>query len=238
MRKTLITIFAVIFSASCYSQTLELSISSHQPRLGEYFSVSFNSDTLSKGVFKLPQDKFKIDSYINSMNIETTLSVNLQALKAGENEIGPFNFTFNGKSYKTNKLKFTVADSLPPVNKGLWIRKVAINDTSFYILIDQRIPAMNYVTRKSNTISMTAKTSEDEKETEMNTEDEEDAKIESWGSSSSTKLAIGKDDMSYKSLYKCYKVTISDKKKPFTLTSKHFVNLPDYYKFTDIVILK
>jgi hypothetical protein len=231
-------LFIALFSSiSCYSQTLELSITPRQPRLGQNFYISFSSDTLSKQIFILPADKFKITSYGAFTSAETSLSVTLKALKIGQNEIGPLTFILNGNTYKTNIIKFTVADSLPNVDKGTWIRKVRIDDTTVYILIDQRIPTHNHITQKdSNTISMSAEVNDDEKEAELTSGDIENGKIESWGSSSETRPNFTGDGPSYGSFYKCYKVTILNKNKPLVLTKQEFTNLPGYYKFQNIPI--
>ncbi|EHQ27655.1 BatD family protein [Mucilaginibacter paludis] len=131
---------ALFYSISGYSQALRLNISLPQPRLGQSFYLSFTSDTLSKQIFNLAPRKFKVKSYTAFTGQETCFSAQLEALKIGQNEIGPLIFNFNGNTYKTNIIKFTVADSLPNTNQGIWIRKVPVNDTSIYILIDQRIP--------------------------------------------------------------------------------------------------
>src|SRR4051812_44383102 len=121
--KSAFIFLALFYSISCYSQTLKLDISLPQPRLGQSFYLTCSSDTLSKQIFNLAPGKFKINSYTAFTGQETTFSVQLEALKIGQNEIGPLSFNFNGNTYKTNIIKFTVADSLPNVNKGIWIRK-------------------------------------------------------------------------------------------------------------------
>ncbi|WP_426670081.1 hypothetical protein ACPPVU_02320 [Mucilaginibacter sp. McL0603] len=228
---------ALFFSISCYSQTLELHLSLPQPRLGQSFYLSFSSDTISKQIFNLAPGKFKINSYIALTGQETSFSVQIEALKVGPNEIGPLTFNFNGNTYKTDIIKFIVADSLPNVNKGIWIRKVPIDDTTVYIMIDQRIPTHNRITQKdSNTISMSAEVNDDEKEAGLKSEDIENAKIENWGSSSETSPDFTGKGLSHASFYKCYKVTIIDKSKPLVLVKQTFNNLPDYYKFKNITI--
>jgi hypothetical protein len=232
--------FFLIFlfsSISCYSQVLELDISLPQPRLGQSFNISFHSDTLSKQIFNLPPDKFKINSYIDLTNEATSLGVNLEALKVGQNQIGPLSFTFNGHTYKTNVLKFTVADSLPKVNVGIWIRKVRVDDTTVYIMIDQFLPAHNKITQKDeNTITTSSQINDDEKEAQLKTEGIENAQVADWGSSSETAPDFSGTGLGHGTFYKCYKVTILDKSKPLILTKKEFENLPDYYNFQNIVI--
>jgi hypothetical protein len=229
-----ITLFS---SISCYSQPLQLDMSLPQPRLGQSFNIYFPSDTLSKQIFNLPADKFTINSYIDLTNEATSIGVNLTALKIGQNEIGPLVFTFNGRTYKTSVLKFTVADSLPNVSKGIWIRKVPIDDTTVYIMIDQFLPAHNEVTRKDiNTITTSSKINDDEKEAQLTHEDIANAKVTDWGSSSETSPDFSGKGLGHGTFYKCYKVNILDKSKPLVLTKKEFENLPDYYNFQNIII--
>jgi hypothetical protein len=236
MKRALIFI-ALFSSISCYSQALKLDISLPQPRLGESFYLSFSSDTLSKQIFNLEPGKFKVNSYIALTGQETSFSVQLEALKVGQNEIGPLSFNFNGNIYKTNIIKFTVVDSLPNVNKGIWIRKVPIDDTTVYIMIDQRIPTHNIINQTdNNTINMSAEVNNEEKEAELKSEDAEDAQIENWGSSSVTSPDFTGKGLGYASFYKCYKVTIKHKSKSLVLEKQAFDNLPGYYKFQNITI--
>jgi|GEM_PF-1513121 len=235
--KYILLVITLFSSICCYSQALELDLSLPQPRLGQSFNISFHSDTLSKQIFNLPAGKFKINSYIDLTNEATSIGVNLEALKIGQNEIGPLTFTFNGHKYKTNVLKFTVADSLPNVNKGIWIRKVPVNDTTVYILIDQFIPAHNQITRKDeNTITTSSQINDNEKELQLRHEDIENAKVEDWGSSSETSPDFSGKGLGHGTFYKCYKVTILNKSKPLILTKKDFDNLPGYYAFQKIII--
>lgn len=235
--KPILIFVALFYSINCYSQALKLEISLPQPRLGQGFYLSCSADTLNKQIFKLAPGKFKINSYTTFAGQGTNFSVQLEALKTGQNEIGPLSFNFNGNTYKTDIIKFTVADSLPNVNKGVWIRKVPINDTTVYILIDQRIPTQNHIVKNdSNTITLSAEVKNDEKETVLKSEDMENAKIEDWGSSSETIPDFTSTGSSYASFYKCYKVTIKIKGKSIVLEKQAFDNLPDYYKFQNITI--
>lgn len=228
----LIALFACL---NCYSQKLELSLSVPQPRLGEQFDVSFNIDTISKGVFRLDTNKFKINSY-GSSGTGLQCSVNLTAVKAGENELGPFDFNFNGKTYKTNKIKFTIADSLPTVAQGLWIRKLPVDDTTVYIMLDQIQHVGTVVTRKDeNTITSAPAADADESDTKLAL-DVDNARVEEWGSSSTTAPDFTNGKKGNRSSYKCYKVTILDKKKPLVLSRSVFKNLPVYYQFKDIIV--
>ena len=235
--KSILLVTSLFFSITCYSQVLELNLSLPQPRMGQSFNISFLSDTLSKQIFNLPNDKFKFNSYIDLTNESTSIGVNLQALKVGPNQIGPLTFTFNGHHYKTNTLKFIVADSLPNINRGVWIRKVPIDDTTVFIMIDQFLPAHNLVTQKDiNTINTASQIDNNEQEAQLTHDDIENAKVTDWGSSSETSPDFSGKGLNHGTFYKCYKVTILDKKKPLILTKKEFRNLPDYYNFQNIII--
>src|SRR5580698_1061924 len=96
------------------------------------------------------------------------MSVSLEAKKKGRNEIGPLTIEINGIKYTTTKIAFDVVDSLPAVNKGYWIRKIKVDDTTVLILTEQRIPALTYYDHTDNSISMATKTNDDEKEIELN----------------------------------------------------------------------
>jgi len=235
--KHLLFIIPLFFSIGCFAQALKLDISLPQPRLGQDFYVSFPLDTLSKQIFNLPADKFKIYRYAASTGESTSISVNLEALKTGPNQIGPLTFTFNGHTYKTNQLKFTVADSLPKVEKGIWIRKVPLDDTTVYIMIDQFLTAHNTFTQKDpNSFTTSSQVDDDQKEAKLKTEDIENANVTEWGSSSTTEPDFSGKGKSHGTFYKCYKVTIADKSKPLILTKKDFENLPADYNFQNIVI--
>jgi hypothetical protein len=102
MKSVFITICALFFSVSCYAQTLNLSISNPQPRLGQTFTISVNVDTINKMVFRFSTGNFKILTAKNPFNRGVLLSVDAEAVKTGRNEIGPLNLEFNGIKYTTN----------------------------------------------------------------------------------------------------------------------------------------
>ena len=228
----LLTLFGCL---NCYSQALPLSLSVPQPRLGERFEVSFNADTLSNEIFSIDTNKFKVESY-NTVGSIPTFTVSLKALKIGQNEVGPFKFSFNKKVFITTKLTFTVAVSLPDVKAGLWIRKLQINDSMVYIMIDQKQSAHTVVTQKTdNTINAKADVDGGESDASLN-DDIENARVEEWGSNSLTMPDFIHNDNGYHKSYKCYRITILDKTKPLILKRQVFNNLPGNYQFKDIVI--
>lgn len=232
MRQLIILILLLPFTA--LSQTLHLEISTPQPRVGEDFTIMVNIDTVAKDVFSGLAGKFTVSSY-SFGNASSMIGANLNASKTGKNVIGPLTLNINGKKYLTDKLTFDVVDSLPAVNKGLWIRQLPLNDTTTYIIIEQRIPALNYLTHDSTSISMTAKTSIDDKKAEM----VQDSVVSFHGSTENQKLSPdikpGESLNFYQNDFAMYEVKHA-KNKPLILTKDYFTNLPSYYKFEDIVI--
>ena len=121
-------------------RTLELSISTPQPRLGQQFKITLDNAYLTAQIFKSAIGKIQLaDDLGNSNENQMVLTVN--ALEKGKNVIGPLEFTVNGTKYTTNKIEYEVIDPLPDVDRGVWVRKVKLSDSTFAIIIEQRIPA-------------------------------------------------------------------------------------------------
>lgn len=136
-------------------QEMELSISTPQPRLNETFQISLDIKHLRGNIFKSLAGKVRLSNDINVTD-EEQMRINVQAVSKGKYEIGPLEFYLNKTKYKTNKIHYEVVDPIPSVDSGLWIRKVAISESVFCIIIDQRIPAASKKTNPSdNMISFT-----------------------------------------------------------------------------------
>jgi hypothetical protein len=225
----------LLLPVSVFSQVLTLELSTPQPRLGDSFTISFNIDTVASNIFSGLLGEFAISPIKNASNEGSKLGVTLTASKLGKTEIGPFSLKINNETYTTDKLDFEIVDSLPQVNQGIWIRKVPINDTSLYLLIDQRIPALTYITHNANSINLTTKTNDEDKEIEM----VQDApRINFHGSISDMKSFIDPktgNELKFKSFFAMYKIIFS-KDKPTVITKADFNNIPDYYKFKDITV--
>lgn len=219
-----------------FSQTLELEMSNPAPRAGEYFTLSVSTDSLPKAVFgSISRKDFSIYSFGIKDSQQQYFCTEMKATSIGKKTLGPFSINLNGKKYTTNRLNFMVDDSLPDVPEGLWIRKAIIDDTTFYIVIEQRIPALRYNTRKDNEITTNVKEGIDAIETEL--KEDSIVNVNSSGSSSSSSNSLhfdGKPEFMYHS--HIYKFNITDKSKHITLTKENFKGLPDYYKFQDIVV--
>lgn len=195
-----------------FSQTLKLEISNPEPRVGDYIKLTVNADNLSKDVFSSVSDKDFAFGY------EQYLSTDLKAVSAGKKTIGPFSITLNGKKYMTDKLDINVAEPLPDVPEGLWIRKVMLNDSTFYILIEQRELVQKSVTTQTELINSSIS----------------NIKFAGVSTTSSTSSTEGKAESQY--YFRIYKFNIADKSKHIILTKENFTGLPDNYKFQDIVV--
>jgi hypothetical protein len=240
MKTFLITlVFCIVPVVFCNAQTLELKISNPQPRLGQSFSLSVDIDTVCATFFSFLSDKFKLSTAKNASNETPEMAIEAVATKLGRNKIGPLSLAINGRKYITNAVEFDIADSLPAVDKGFWIRTSRLNDTTVLVLTDQRIPALTYYDRSGNSLNITQKTSEADKEAKLiyDTEDIDNAKVNlEVGRSETQSIQLVLHELNFKYCFWVYKITIFDKKKPVILHKGDFRNIPDYYNFKDIKI--
>lgn len=239
MKTTIFLFFTLLLCVKVYSQTLNLSISDPQPRLGQGFTITINIDTVNQTMFHFLSDRFKVSLAKDQCSTTPEMSVSLEATKTGRNEIGPLTIEFNGTKYTTNKIAFDVVDSLPAVNKGYWIRKIKVDDTTVLILTEQRIPALTYYDHTDNSITMSTKTNDDEKEAELTwmEADIANAKVEMQGGHSEMQsIYLPSKELKFKYCYWLYKITVIDPTKTVILHQGDFTNLPDYYKFQNIIV--
>jgi len=212
MKFTIALFGALFIFNNAIAQTLELSTSNPQPRLGQSFTLNINIDTLNQTMFHFLSNNFKVSLSKDQCSNTPEMSVSLEALKKGRNEIGPLTIVFNGIKYTTSKV---------------------------LILTEQRIPAQTYYEHTDNSMNMTTKTNNDEKEAELTwiEADVANAKVNMRGGSSEMQsIYLPSNELKFKYCYWSYKITIVDKDKPVVLHKSDFRNLPDYYKFQDIVI--
>ena len=218
-------------------QVLELAISTPQPRLKEIFQISIDINHLRANIFKSLAGKVQLSSNINATN-NSELTMYLSALKKGRNEIGPLEFFLDKTKYTTNQIVYEVIDPLPDTDKGIWFRKFMTSDTTFCIIIEQRIPANSKTTKTSdNSISLTT-------EPEYN----EIAKFKSsysidgvsgrnsYSNTNFSSIVLNGKDRQFMYGYSVYYFNIEDKKRKIKITKDKFQNIPNDYTFEDIVI--
>lgn len=153
--------------------------------------------------------------------------------------MGPLQFNINGTSYTTNKISYEVIDALPNVDEGLWFRKVKTSDSTFCIIIEQRVKAGTKKTATSeNSFSLT-----NVAETDAVVKFKESYSVPGLsglhGNSYSDFRSIYNDAGEQRQFlfsYTIFHYTIVDKNIPIKFTKEKFDNIPGYYKFEDIVI--
>lgn len=235
MKKLYLAFLFLVISLYGQTQMLKLSISNPQPRIGDEFELALDIKTLKSEIFKSISDKVKIVSeYIAGENGE--MKIKVTALKKGINELGPLTLSLNGVPYTTNKIFYEVVDPLPDVDKGLWFRKVKKSDSTFCIIIEQRIPANEKITYTSeNSISMTTEPETKEyvkfKATYSITGLSSDA---SSTSTDFTSVKINGQSKSYMRCFSVYNFAIDDKTQKIIITKDLFDNLPRTYQFEEI----
>ncbi|GAB2819341.1 hypothetical protein [Ferruginibacter profundus] len=237
MKKLFLAFLFLVILFYGQAQTLQLSISNPQPRIGDEFELTLDIKTLKSEIFKSIADKVQIVSeYIAGESGE--MKIKVKALKKGINELGPLTLSLNGVAYTTNTISYEVIDPLPNVDRGLWFRKVKKSDSTFCIIIEQRIPANEKTTYKGeNSISIA--TEPETKEFVKFKERYSIAGLSSDASSTSTDFSSVKINGQSKSYMRCFSVynfAIDDKTLKIIITKDLFDNLPKTYKFEEIYV--
>jgi hypothetical protein len=216
---------------------LELSISTPQPRLGEKFKITLDDTYLKAQIFKSAIGKIQFSEDINNPDAGMVLYVN--ALEKGKNTIGPLEFIVNGTKYTTNKIGYEVIDPLPNTDKGIWIRKVNITDSTFCLIIEQRIPAKPKTTvNKGNSVTYST---EPEYTTILKFKESYSIKgLSGRNSYSNTDYGYFMDadgkQKKYLSAYSVYYFKIEDKTDQILITRDKFDNIPGDYNFQPILV--
>jgi len=219
-------------------QVLELSISTPQPRLKESFKIMLDENYVRAQIFKSASGKIRLADNPNSSN-DGKMVLNVNALVKGKNEIGPLEFTLNGTTYSTNKIEYEVVDPLPNVNRGIWIRKVNLSDSTFCIIIEQRIPAYEKTTVTSE--NSTSYTTEPEHDDIFKFKESYSVKglnlSNSYANSEYSSIYDERGEQKqFLSAYAVYYFTINNKSSSIIITKDKFDNIPAEYKFENIVI--
>lgn len=228
MKSTFFTLLLTITSISGFAQNITLSISNPQPRLGDSIELMVDVTELRSALFKTIENNGAISSLLAPYRGEEFMKFNVGATKIGTHQIGPLQFTFNGINFSSNKIIYEVIDSLPAIDRGLWIRKVITGDSTFSILIDQRIPKLKYDHYNPNHTQNTVLTCNSLM-----------AGIERKGTMTMTDVPDEDDYQMGIAIMKCFSIynfKITDKTKKIELRREDFNNLPEDYKFEDIII--
>lgn len=218
-------------------QTIELSISTPQPRLNETFEITLDASHIRANIFRTLFGKLDFADGMENMD-NHFLKMKVKALRKGKNEIGPLAFTIDKTSYTSNAIHYEVVAALPDTDKGLWIRKVMTSDTSFCLIIDQRIPAeMKRTDNTDHSISFTTEAETDEV-TEFKYTSPVNGAQYSNSRSESGYSSLGKygEGRQFKHSFSIYYYRITDRNAKIRITRDMFKNLPKDYKFEEIVV--
>ena len=131
--KILLIIFCLI-AIKTYSQDLKLSVDYLEPRIGQIIELTFKPSFLNKYISdQLPAGLIEHSQY----GSDNLFRYTLKAKDLGEQQIGPFEFTFNNSQYKTDSILINVKEELP-LKEGLWIRSYK-NEKSVFIIIEEQL---------------------------------------------------------------------------------------------------
>jgi len=218
-------------------QTPELTISTPQPRLNESFTLTLDINHIRANIFRSLAGKVRLANGVADSN-NGDLVMNVLALKKGKTEIGPLEFNVNGTKYTTAKIAYEVIDALPNTDKGLWFRKVNINDSVFCIIIDQRIPAHGKKTESGNSFTLSTEAETTEIAGFKPTYSIEG--LSGRNSNSRTDYSSIYDakgvQKQFLSAFSIYYFTINDRTLKIKITKDKFEHLPADYNFTDIIV--
>lgn len=222
-------------------RSLELSISTPQPRLGQQFKVMLDENYLRAQIFKSAIGKIQLaDNVGNTDEGQMVLTVN--ALVKGKDVIGPLEFTINGTKYTTNKIEYEVIDRLPDVDRGVWVRKVKLSDSTFDIIIEQRIPA-KWKTNNSPEKNSTSFTQEAESTNILKFKDNYSIEgVRGLGSFTSSDYGSYTNDkgeqIEYLNAFSIYHFLMDGKTPKIVITKDKLENFPSGYNFESIEVTR
>jgi hypothetical protein len=247
MKQTAFFFFLIIFSRTgrgqnldsflAAPQTIELAISTPQPRLMETFQITLDVNHLRANIFRSLIGKVELaDQGIVSTDYGK-LVMNVTALQKGKNQIGPLSFILNQTKYTTNAISYEVIDPLPKVDKGLWFRKVVTSDSTFCIIIEQRIPANAKAEQSGNSIKLST---EPQYTAIAKFKDSYSVKrlsgINAQSETNFGRVNINGEDRQFMYGYSVYYFIITDRQTSIKITKEKLENIPVDYKFDEIII--
>lgn len=215
------------------STLIEFIFSNPQPRINENISLNIRTAILIDTIFNSlpPADQMNVSkSYPNDLSIGY-----LKTDKIGKFKIGSMHFSMNGTNYYSKEMTYEVIDSLPETDKGLWIRAVKIDDSTFCLIIEQRIPKTGkeyYDSSKPNLVLYDVNL----RNVAFYSSNINLTPMKGEGLSFSNDKKVGNGKRSYfQSSYISF-IRILNRHVKITLTKDDFLNIPEDYIFQNIVI--
>lgn len=220
-----------------HPQTLELAISTPQPRMNQNFTLSLDINHIRANIFQSLIGKVEAPTGVHTVDYSDFLTLTVTPAKKGHEEIGPLVFTINNTKYTTTKISYDVVDALPNTDNGVWIRKVDLEKNKFCIIIEQRIPATDVTTTNGDNIRIDK---QPQNSGIMKFKDSYSIPgLSNPNASSSTdygSVQIGGETRQFLYSWAIHYFTINESKAKINITRDQFENVPAGYQFNDIVI--
>lgn len=235
----------ILTGVLCQQQkTLVLHISNPQPRLNQEFNIYIDIAEIKKEIFKPLDGKITLSEKVWNTGRDQQLTYSVTANKIGTNEIGPLQFDFNGKHYTTGAISYEVVEPLPRLASGIWFRKVKINDSTFYIIVEQHVPEKTITTKLSENSWRTSTEPLTDKVIEFNQfpdlqfyPTQNIIKAQTGSSYSESKSEYDNNGTLIKFRYNWHLGQFTIKKgSGAIITRAYFKNLPEDYQFEDIIL--
>jgi len=244
MLKVLIAFYFLLLFIDSNSQVLDhrekiikeiqLSISTPQPRIDEPFEIQLDVEHLKLNILKSLYGKVELKKEYSHNN---NLSMKIIAVKLGKAEIGPLEFTIDNVKYITNKITYEVVKALPNVDNGLWFRKVITSDTTFCIIVEQRVPTEPKITENSDFTTTFSSVSKNQFVNLKNFYSMKGVNTNGSLSNSTTSSAqINGERKGYMYKFSVYNFIIKDTKSKIIFTKDMFENIPSDFSFENIEI--
>ncbi len=113
------------------------------PRVNQSYTVGIDLSPIKDSLYK---SFIRQTGSLKTSHVDYDMSTpifRIYPLTKGKHEIGPLYFNYNNTNFSTTKLTFYVEDSLPTTNEILSLRTVMPSDSTFCLIIEQRIPLSN-----------------------------------------------------------------------------------------------
>ncbi len=216
------------------TKLLEVYFSNPQPRINERAEISIDlsqlTDTLINSI------PISLRNNIGSIYMDRLTIASINTDKLGKFEIGSMEYRINDTKYKSGKLTYEVIDSLPNTDKGIWIRNYKENDSTFWIIIDQRRPMEETYVRYDSS-GKVSKTFLQNLSVQFRPEIY-DRSVQYSGSpmygSTDSLIINGNLKVSDRTL-STYRMKVPNKKE-IKITRKDFIGLPDDYVLRDMIL--
>lgn len=242
MRYLLIIAGLICLNLLNAQDTLNLTLSNPEPRVGDKVELSFSFSFFTDDLENQIDDEIVMtaSSSIYGISSNDKFIRMLEFTRTGKHTIGPFKFDFNGKMIVTNSIIVNVAEELP-FEEGVWIRLTSDKEGNKFLILEQLVNNTSDYSKEGNTTSYTVggKLDENFEFAEIEPISEDGIRINFKMSKSNTRTRDNGDvyapGLSYS--FKKYQIEFDEGfDKTFVLKKKHLKYLPKNVRFSKIEI--